>query len=48
MDNQLSTAEDNKKPTKGLSLFVYFIMFFMAFILLVVYVYSRNGDMLPN
>ncbi|MGB0863145.1 MAG: hypothetical protein ACPG19_09990 [Saprospiraceae bacterium] len=45
--SQLSTAEDNKKDTKGSGLFAYFVMGFIAFILLLVYIYGRNGDGLP-
>ncbi len=45
--SQVSTAEDNKKTTKGKTLFLYFVMSFIAFILLVVYVYGRNADKLP-
>lgn len=46
--SQLSTADDNKKTTKGKSFFVYFVLGFIALILLIVYIYGRNGDGLPT
>jgi hypothetical protein len=45
--SQLSTAEDNKVENKGSGLFAYFVMGFIAFILLLVYIYGRNADGLP-
>lgn len=47
-NKQVSANDEVKRPTKGSAFFIYFLLTVVSIILLFFYIYSRNGDMLPN
>lgn len=47
-NKHVSANEDVKRPTKGSAFFIYFLLTVVSIILLIFYIYSRNGDALPN